>query len=68
MFGKRRRIREWLWDNYVALLERKGYNMKKCQDSNCVLNGYTLRKGNVIINASELRGWVFTVLRLENTW
>ena len=25
MFGKRRRIREWLWDNYVALLERKGY-------------------------------------------
>ncbi len=33
-----------------------------------ILHGYTLRKGNVIIKASELRGRAFMVSRLEDTW
>ncbi len=61
-------MQEWSWNRYVASLERKGYNIKERPDSNGVLHGYTLRKGNVVIKASELRGRAFTVSRLEDTW
>ena len=58
----------WSWDNYVMLLGKKGYDVRERRDSNGVLHGYTLRKGNVVIKASELRGQAFTVSRLEDTW
>ena len=58
----------WSWDNYVMLLGKKGYDVRERRDSNGILHGYTLRKGNVIIKASELRGRAFTVSRLEDTW
>lgn len=61
-------MQEWSWNRYVASLERKGYNIKERRDSNGVLHGYTLRKGNVVIKASELRGRAFMVSRLEDTW
>lgn len=48
----------WSWTDYVAMLERKNYNIQKRRDS----------KGNVIIKASELRGRAFMVSRLEDTW
>ncbi len=50
------------------LLGLKGYDVRERRDSKKVLHGYTLRKGNVIIKASELRGRAFMVSRLENTW
>ena len=58
----------WSWDNYVMLLGKKGYDVRERRDSNGILHGYTLRKGNVVIKASELRGRAFTVSRLEDTW
>ena len=58
----------WKWEWYVARLRDKGYDVRERRDSNGVLHGYTLRKGNVIIKASELRGRAFTVSRLEDTW
>ena len=58
----------WSWDNYVMLLGKKGYDVRQRRDSNGILHGYTLRKGNVVIKASELRGRAFTVSRLEYTW
>ena len=58
----------WKWEWYVARLRDKGYDIRERRDSNGVLHGYTLRKGNVIIKASELRGRAFTVSRLEDTW
>ena len=61
-------MQEWSWNRYVASLERRGYNIKERRDSNGILHGYTLRKGNVVIKASELRGRAFTVSRLEDTW
>ncbi len=61
-------MQHWSWGNYVMLLELKGYNVRERRDSKRVLHGYTLRKGNVIIKASELRGRAFMVSRLEDTW
>ncbi len=61
-------MQHWSWDNYVMLLGLKGYDVRERRDSKGVLHGYTLRKGNVIIKASELRGRVFMVSRLEDTW
>lgn len=58
----------WSWDNYVMLLGKKGYNVRERRDSEGILHGYTLRRGNVIIKASELRGRAFMVSRLEDTW
>ena len=58
----------WKWEWYVARLRDKGYDVRERRDSNGVLHGYTLRKGNVIIKASELRSRAFTVSRLEDTW
>ncbi len=61
-------MQHWSWDNYVMLLGLKGYDVRERRDSKGVLHGYTLRKGNVIIKASELRGRAFMVSRLEDTW
>ncbi len=61
-------MQHWSWDNYVMLLGLKGYDVRERRDSKGVLHGYTLRKGNVVIKASELRGRAFMVSRLENTW
>ncbi len=61
-------MQHWSWNNYVMLLGLKGYDVRERQDSKGILHGYTLRKGNVIIKASELRGRAFMVSRLENTW
>ncbi len=61
-------IYSWKWEWYVAHLRDKGYDVRERRDSKGVLHGYTLRKGNVIIKASELRGRAFMVSRLENTW
>ena len=58
----------WKWEWYVARLRDKGYDVRERRDSNGVLHGYTLRRGNVVIKASELRGRAFTVSRLEDTW
>ena len=58
----------WSWDNYVMLLGKKGYDVRERRDNNGILHGYTLRKGNVVIKASELRGRAFTVSRLEDAW
>ena len=58
----------WKWEWYVARLRDKGYDVRERRDSNGILHGYTLRKGNVVIKASELRGRAFTVSRLEDTW
>ncbi len=59
---------KWEWEWYVARLRDKGYDVRERRDSKGVLRGYTLRKGNVIIKASELRGRAFMVSRLEDTW
>ncbi len=61
-------IQHWSWNNYVMLLGLKGYDVRERRDSKGILHGYTLRKGNVIIKASELRGRAFMVSHLENTW
>ncbi len=61
-------MQHWSWDNYVMLLGLKGYDVRERRDSKGILRGYTLRKGNVIIKASELRGRAFMVSRLEDTW
>ena len=61
-------MQHWSWDNYAMLLGLKGYDVRERRDSNGVLHGYTLRKGNVVIKASELRSRAFTVSRLEDTW
>ncbi len=61
-------MQEWSWENYVMLLGKKGYDVRERRDSKGTLHGYTLRKGNVIIKASELRGRAFMVSRLETTW
>ncbi len=58
----------WKWEWYVTRLRGKGYDVRERRDSKGVLRGYTLRKGNVIIKASELRGRAFMVSRLEDTW
>ncbi len=58
----------WKWEWYVARLRDKGYDVRERRDSKGVLRGYTLRKGNVIIKALELRGRAFMVSRLEDTW
>ena len=58
----------WSWADYVASLEGKGYNIRERWDSKGILHGYTLRKGNIIIKASELKGRAFTASRLEDTW
>ncbi len=61
-------MQHWSWNNYVMLLGLKGYDVRERRDSKGVLHGYTLRKGNVIIKASELRGRAFMVSRLKYTW
>ncbi len=61
-------MQHWSWNNYVMLLGLKDYDVRERRDSKKVLHGYTLRKGNVIIKASELRGRAFMVSRLEDTW
>jgi len=61
-------MQEWSWEMYVKLLGLKGYEVRERRDSKGILRGYTLRKGNVIIKASELRGRAFMASRLEDTW
>ncbi len=61
-------MQHWSWDNYVMLLGLKGYDVRERRDSKGILRGYTLRKGNVVIKASKLRGRAFMVSRLEDTW
>ena len=61
-------MQRWSWDNYVMLLRLKGYDVRERRDSKGILHGYTLRKGNIIIKASELKGRAFTASRLEDTW
>lgn len=61
-------MQEWSWEKYVKLLGLKGYEVRERRDSKGFLHGYTLRKGNVIIKASELRGRSFMASRLEDTW
>lgn len=61
-------MQEWSWEKYVKLLGLKGYEVRERRDSKDVLRGYTLRKDNVIIKASELRGREFMAFRLEDTW
>lgn len=61
-------MQHWSWNNYVMLLGLKGYDVRERRDSKSILLGYTLRKGNVVIKASELRGRAFMISRLENTW
>lgn len=61
-------MQEWSWEKYVKLLGLKGYEVRERRDSKDVLRGYTLRKDNVIIKASELRGREFMASRLEDTW
>ena len=58
----------WSWADYVASLEGKGYNIRERRDSKGILRGYTLRKGNIIIKASELKNRAFMASRLEDTW
>ena len=58
----------WSWADYVASLEGKGYNIWERRDSKGILHGYTLRKSNIIIKASELKDRAFTASRLEDTW
>lgn len=61
-------MQRWSWDNYVMLLGLKDYNIRERRDSKGILRGYTLRKGNIIIKASELKGRAFKVSRLEDSW
>lgn len=58
----------WSWADYVASLEGKGYNIRERRNSKGILRGYTLRKGNIIIKASELKGRTFMASRLKDTW
>ena len=60
-------MQRWSWENYAMLLGLKGYDVRERRDSKGVLRGYTLRKGNIIIKASELKGRAFMVSRLEDT-
>ncbi len=60
-----RTMQRWSWYNYVMLLGLKAYNVRERLDSKGILRGYTLRKGNIIIKSSELKGRAFMVSRIE---
>lgn len=57
------------WDVYVQKLEAKGYDLKLRYDSNGVVKGYTVRKGNSIYKSSELgKGRNLMPSKIESTW
>jgi hypothetical protein len=57
------------WDVYVQELAAKGYDLKLRYDSNGVVKGYTVRKGNSIYKSSELgKGRNLMPSKIESTW
>lgn len=59
----------WSLDDYFALLEAKGYDVKTRTDSNGIVRGYILQKGNSRFKASELgKGRNLMASKLEGTW
>lgn len=59
----------WSLNDYFARLEAKGYDVKARTDSNGVVRGYILQKGNARFKASELgKGRNLMASKLEGTW
>src|SRR5574344_46197 len=59
----------WSWDDYVSILNGKGYTIKEMRDKNNNLKGYSLNNGRNKYRASELgKGRNLKVDRLEDTW
>lgn len=64
-----REMPSWSWDAYREALVRRGYSVAERRDSNEVLRGYSLRKGEAKYKASELGvARNLTVSKLPRTW
>lgn len=62
-------MESWSWDEYVAILRSKGYEIWELHDNKKILRGYVLKKGNARYKASELgRGRNLMASKLESTW
>ena len=62
-------MRQWDWNQYVAGLQAKGYQVVTRPDKNGKIHGYALVKGNASYKASDLgTGRKLTVANLEKTW
>ena len=60
---------QWSWDDYVASIEKKGYQVKTRTDSKGNVKGYTIISGKAKYKASELgEGRTLTYSRLAATW
>lgn len=64
-----RELPAWSWDNYKDALMRKGYTIHERVDSQDILRGYAVQKGNSKYKASELGvGRNLMVSKLPFTW
>lgn len=64
-----RTMPRWNWNDYVARLTAKGYQVNANPDSKGQLHGYSIQMGNSRYKASELgRGRNLMYSKLESTW
>lgn len=64
-----RNLPSWSWEEYKAVLIRKGYSVFERRDSKSILRGYVLQKGNAKYKASELGvGRNLMASKLYQTW
>ncbi len=60
---------KWSWDEYVRMLQAKGYKVNARHDGKSVLRGYSIGFGNSTYKASELgKGRNLMASKIEQTW
>ncbi len=56
------------WGRYKAKLKERGYIVQLRTDSSGLVRGYSIRKGNSVYKASELKGRDLLASRIISTW
>ncbi|MCD8306340.1 MAG: relaxase/mobilization nuclease domain-containing protein [Prevotella sp.] len=63
-----RAMDSFTWSQYKAKLKERGYVVQLRTDSSGLVRGYSIRKGNSIYKASELKGRGLLASRIVSTW
>ncbi|MCD8288445.1 MAG: relaxase/mobilization nuclease domain-containing protein [Prevotella sp.] len=63
-----RAMDDFTWGRYAAKLKERGYVVQVRTDSSGLVRGYSIRKGNSVYKASELKGRGLLASRIISTW
>ncbi len=63
-----REMDNFSWGRYKAKLKERGYIVQLRTDSSGLVRGYSIRKGNSVYKASELKGRGLLASRISSTW